>query len=222
MPPPGPTRTPPVAPSALVSLSPAELGPTMVVAPHADDESLGCGGAIALLVDLGIEVSVAFVSDGTKSHPNSRRYPPDDLRALREGEAKAALAALGVDVAGGRIAFFGLPDAAVPDIGSEGFGAAVDRAAAFCREQRPATLLLPWRRDPHRDHRASRSIFLAAATSLAHPPRVLEYPIWAYEAADPADLPGWDEVVARRLDVAGVLPRKRAPPPPPTARRRPG
>jgi LmbE family N-acetylglucosaminyl deacetylase len=205
-----PSRTPLAEPSALESLSPAELGSMMVVAPHPDDESLGCGGAIAHLVDLKIEVSVAFVSDGTKSHPNSRRYPSLDLRTLREAEARAALSTLGMDTGNGRITFFGLPDAAVPDLGSDDFDSAVDRAVAYCEKRAPETLLLPWRRDPHCDHRASRSIFLAASRQLSRPPRILEYPIWAYESANPDDLPVWGEVIARRMDVAGVLSRKRA------------
>lgn len=205
-----PARTPLADPDSLAPLDPADLGPTLVVAPHPDDESLGCGGAIARLVDLGVAVSVAFVSDGAKSHPNSGRYPAPALRALREAEARAALAAIGLDVDGSSVAFFGLPDTAVPGPDSEGFAEAVARAAAFCRDRAPATILLPWRRDPHCDHRASRSIFLAAIATLARPPRPLEYPVWAYESADPDDLPRWGEVLAWRLDVSGVLPRKRA------------
>ena len=205
-----PARTPLADPSTLPPLAAPELGRTLVVAPHADDESLGCGGAIALLVDLGLAVSVAFVSDGTKSHPNSRSHPPAALRALRESEARAALRAIGLDVGGGNVAFLGLPDTAVPGPGDEGFEAAVALAAGFCRASEPETLLLPWRRDPHCDHRASRLIFLAAAALMGRPPRVFEYPVWAYVSADPADLPAWGEVVARRLDVSGVLDRKRA------------
>ena len=201
--------TPLADPASLPALDPATLGPTLVVAPHADDESLGCGGAIARLVDLGLAVSVAFVSDGSKSHPGSRSYPSDRLRDLREVEALAALEALGLDPGRARVAFFRLPDTAVPADGTDGFAEAVARASAFYRECRPQTLLLPWRRDPHCDHRSSRSIFLAASADLIPSPRVLEYPLWAYEAADPADLPRPDEVAALRLDVAEVLPRKR-------------
>ncbi len=204
------SQTPLGDPASLPRLDPATLGPTLVVAPHADDESLGCGGAIARLVDLGLAVSVAFVSDGSKSHPGSPSYPSERLRELREAEALAALKALGLDPAEARVTFFRLPDTAVPAEGTEGFAEAVARASTFCHECRPQTILLPWRRDPHCDHRASRSIFLAAAADLRPLPRVLEYPLWAYEAADPADLPRLGEVAALRLDVAEVLPRKRA------------
>ena len=66
-------------------------GKTLVVAPHPDDESLGCGGAIALLRKFGREVSVLTMSDGTLSHPNSVKFPPEKLRELRENEMLAAL-----------------------------------------------------------------------------------------------------------------------------------
>ena len=78
--------------TALPLLSPGTVagwGPTLVVAPHQDDESLGCGGAIALLAQAGVPVRVLFVSDGTKSHVGSPSYPPERLRATREDAAAA-------------------------------------------------------------------------------------------------------------------------------------
>src|SRR5690606_16204888 len=42
-----------------------------VIAPHPDDESLGCGGLIAALAADGRAVQVVFVTDGAGSHPNS-------------------------------------------------------------------------------------------------------------------------------------------------------
>ena len=194
-------------PGAMPWLSASEFGPTMVIAPHPDDESLGCGGAIAKLVDLGAEVRVVFVSDGTKSHPNSRRYPAEALRDLREAEARHALEILGP---GPRMTFLRLPDTAVPGVGCVGFDAAVDRVVLLLRESRAETILIPWRRDPHCDHRACHAIARAAVAAMARPSRVLEYPIWVYAAADPDDAPAPGEVVAWRLDVADVLPRKRA------------
>ena len=48
----------------------------LILAPHPDDESLGCGGLIAEACARGRPPAVIIVSDGTGSHPLSREYPP--------------------------------------------------------------------------------------------------------------------------------------------------
>jgi LmbE family N-acetylglucosaminyl deacetylase len=47
----------------------------MVLAPHADDESLGCGGLIAELVAKARPPMIVILRDGTGSHPLSREIP---------------------------------------------------------------------------------------------------------------------------------------------------
>src|SRR5437762_25173 len=71
-------------------------GPLLVLAPHPDDESLGCGGLIAEACGRGQDVHVVILTDGTGSHPNSRAWPRHRLKALREAEAREAVAALGL------------------------------------------------------------------------------------------------------------------------------
>ena len=187
----------------------------LVVAPHPDDETLGCGGAIALLRQLGIAVKVVVVSDGTKSHPNSKTYPPTSLKKLREGESLAALAILGV--APEAVAFFGMPDGAVPNFdgkqGRQGKGAQrkdigeYEKAIALCQQYlqntKPSIVFLPWRKDPHPDHRASWQLFVTAINNLNNPLRIIEYPIWDWDTAQRQDFP--KSVKARRLDIRSVL-----------------
>lgn len=174
-----------------------DWGRTLVVAPHPDDESLGCGGAIALLSGFGQPPGVLFISDGTRSHPNSRKFPPPVLQDLRESEAREALRLLGASEA----VFLRLPDGAVPGKQAAGFDAAVARCRAFLDKFNPETILLPWRRDPHPDHRATSEIMQAALAGYSAWPRLLEYPIWAWERAAPEDLPFQGEVRAFRLNV---------------------
>ena len=59
----------------------AGSGPILVLAPHPDDESLGCGGLIAQACAAGIEVHVAILTDGSMSHPNSAAFPAQRLLA---------------------------------------------------------------------------------------------------------------------------------------------
>ncbi|MGB3618189.1 MAG: PIG-L family deacetylase, partial [Catalinimonas sp.] len=68
-------------------------------------------------------------------------------------------------------------------------------------------VVLPWRRDPHGDHRATWHLFRAAVTD-GPAPHFFEYPIWVWDLGDPADHPG-PEVRGYRLDVSTVLARKR-------------
>jgi LmbE family N-acetylglucosaminyl deacetylase len=65
----------------------------LVLAPHPDDETLGCGGAIALHSRAGDAVCVVIVTDGGRSRAGGRG--PAEIRRLRHAEARAAVARLG-------------------------------------------------------------------------------------------------------------------------------
>lgn len=179
-------------------------GSVLVVAPHPDDETLGCGGAIALLRHLGCAVRVLIVSDGTASHPRSRKYPAPKLRLLRETETLEALAILGVDAA--EVTFLRLQDGAVPTVNSPGFATAVAGCHSYIQTVKPQTIFLPWRNDPHGDHRATWMLMVAALESLSKP-RMIEYPIWDWDWRQRREITvavsGW------RLDIAEVLETKK-------------
>ncbi len=74
-------------------------GAILVRAPRPDDESLGFGGTIAAAVAGGIAVHIAVLTDGTGSHPGSRRYPPPRLKAVRAAKTRAAAAVIRLDIA---------------------------------------------------------------------------------------------------------------------------
>ena len=50
--------------SALNAIAIDDLGPVLIAAPHPDDETLGCGGLIALCADLSIPVTVLAMTSG--------------------------------------------------------------------------------------------------------------------------------------------------------------
>ena len=200
------------APFAHYPLRPASyaatLGPTIIVVPHPDDEALGCGGLLALLRQANVPVAAVLVSDGSMSHPHSQDFSAVARRELRYAEFRHALAVLGVDERDDNVLYLGLPDSQVPVAGQPGFAEASTQLADFIAAKQAATVLVPWRRDPHPDHRATSQLTAAALARLPHPPRRLEYVVWAWERAAPADLPQPDEGTGFRLDITAVLPRK--------------
>ena len=60
-------------------------GPVLVIAAHADDEVLGCGGTMARLAGAGCEVHSVFMTDGV-----SAREGADDGEARRQAACLAA------------------------------------------------------------------------------------------------------------------------------------
>lgn len=183
----------------------ATLGRTVIVIPHPDDEALGCGGLLTLLRQAGQDVAAVLVSDGTMSHPHSQDFSAIARRELRYAELRHALAVLGVDE--NQVLYLGLPDSQVPSAGPA-FEDAATQLASFITEHQADTVLTPWRRDPHPDHRASSRLTAAALAQLPQPPRRLEYVVWAWERAAPADLPQPGEGTGFRLNIEAVLPQK--------------
>lgn len=180
--------------------------PVLVVAPHPDDEALGCGGAIALLRLMGYTVRVLVMSDGTQSHPQSQKYPKSALQQLRAAETIAAMGLLGVERAD--ITFLELPDGSVPGADTVGFERAVDRCYRYSIETSPRVVFLPWRYDPHPDHRATWQILHAALKQGSSVPRSIEYPIWDWDLQQRGLLAGGG-LTPWRLDIAAVLELKR-------------
>lgn len=178
-------------------------GPVLVVAPHPDDETLGCGGLIAAAMARGLPAHVLFVTDGGASHPNSRGWNRTRLARLREAEATEALRRLGAGAASR--SFLGLPDAAMPPSGSPAHAAALGFVIRLIGELRPALVLLPWRRDPHRDHRDSWSLVTEALRQADARSAVLEYTIWLDEFGAPEDHPAQVDMERVSLRVSRAI-----------------
>ncbi|MEA1831378.1 PIG-L family deacetylase [Methylobacterium durans] len=174
----------------------AGAGGLVVVAPHPDDESLGCGGLIAEGLAAGRALRLVVVSDGAGSHPNSRAYPPESLTALRERETVEAASILGLGPE--HITFLRLPDGAVPSSGPDAENAA--RAiAGVAAASAAGGIVVTWRHDPHCDHAASAAI-VALARPLCPGLRVHAYPVWGWSL--PPDTEIADEPRGLRLDVS--------------------
>ncbi len=178
----------------------------LVVAPHPDDESLGCGGLLAGLAQRRCEVFVIFVTDGGASHLRSRKWPRERLASQRRAEANAALLELGLGEA--RRAFFNFKDADMPISGSLEWRGGVVNMRDIVTRLRPELIVAPWRRDPHCDHRGSWQMMRESLGRSLRPP-TLEYAVWLDELGSAEDHPQTCEAKRVSIDIRSFLPAKR-------------
>jgi LmbE family N-acetylglucosaminyl deacetylase len=175
-----------------------------VVAPHPDDDVLGCGALIARAA-AQLPVHVLYVTDGAASHAGSPSYPPERLRAVREREARRGLARLGVRE---EPEFLGWPDGTVPFAHDPSGAPLIEALRAFIPANEDVAVAVPWRRDHHRDHLATASL---CAAVLRERPRAtaIEYAVWLGILGGAGDEPRPGEGVAIDLDTRPWLAKKR-------------
>ncbi|MGH9165906.1 MAG: PIG-L deacetylase family protein [Acidimicrobiales bacterium] len=158
-----------------------------VLAPHPDDELLGCGGTLVKHLAAGEAVAVVFMTSGERTASFAGR-PVAECRAQREAEAAAALSAAGL----GRVepVFLRIPEGEV-----DGHGARL--AAALARLQ-PDLVYAPHPVDAHRDHAATTVLLARLLPGLGGIERVALYEVWT---------PLYPNVV---VDVTGAMDAKLA------------
>jgi N-acetylglucosamine malate deacetylase 1 len=161
----------------------------LVVAPHPDDESIGCGGAVCLHLQRGERVGVAFLTSGERGVEGAG---PERARAIREAEALEALGVLGVEESH----FLRLPDLGLS--GEVAPGAELLRRVL--EAEWPEVIYLPHPGESHPDHQAA--LPLVRASLAGFPPTRPRPELRAYEVWTPMEHYDWPE------DVSAVMARK--------------
>lgn len=169
-----------------------QIGASLIIAPHPDDEALGCGGLIAYLRQQDIPVWVCFLTNGGASHPNSKKYPPDILANLRKKEAIKSCDLLGV--ASSNVIFFDQPDGGLRNLDDQQRKKVVEMLLELIDVAKVSTLFVPWRRDAHSDHRASYKFGKEAVKTSTFNVQLVEYPIWLWKNSQEGDWPTVGEV----------------------------
>ncbi|MEO6914506.1 MAG: PIG-L family deacetylase [Chitinophagaceae bacterium] len=183
------------------------FGKTVIIAPHPDDESLGCGGLVSMLRRLGLNVECIFVSDGSMSHPSSVEFSAERRAEVRRQEALNALAEL--NVSAGHGVFLDFPDGAVPNSASAAFEDSAKTLANHLLQMKPDTIFIPYQHDPHRDHEAVWQLAQRSLTEVKKCPRIFEYPVWLWELGREEDYPSDSDMTCWRLDIGTELETKR-------------
>lgn len=170
----------------------------LVLALQPGDESLDCGGLIALSCRRGRQPFVMVLHDGSASRPGSNACPPDRLAALRERETREAVRLLGLRPE--RLLMAGLFDGPTPESGP--VFEAIVRAVSLVMWARDCNLILaPWPGEADPATRAAHRIAaeVARGSGIGH----LSY---AGRSPPPLDalVEGW------RLNIAPCLEAKRA------------
>jgi N-acetylglucosamine malate deacetylase 1 len=131
----------------------------LVLAPHPDDESLGCGGVIRSLVESKKRVKVLFLTSGDKGDPahssSGIKHSEEhitDYSLMREKEAIKALSVLGVS----DYEFFRFPDREL-HLHS---GKILDRILKIAGEYDPDAVFSPSIIELNPDHRTTAQVSL--------------------------------------------------------------
>ncbi len=122
----------------------------LVIAPHPDDEILGCGGTIKKLTDLGIKIIVLVVTRGKKE-----MYAEERIKNVRQ-EALKAHELLGVT----ETRFLDFP---APDLDLVSIAEISMAISGVLKEFKIDSLYIPHRGDIHHDHKAVFNAGLVAA-----------------------------------------------------------
>lgn len=137
----------------------------LIISPHPDDETLGCGGAIIKMLSSSVDVTVVMLTDGNGGGRHK------DISRIRKEEFMKAKSTLGyttsfaLDYPDGQLASY-----------QEELG---ERIREILFERTPKLILTPYLLDHATDHQ-SANIALAQALKSAIPiePVVGMYEIW--------------------------------------------
>jgi len=151
----------------------------LVLAPHPDDETLGCGGTIRLLLESKKSVKVIFLTSGDKadvSHPaacvkHSLEHTTD-YSVMREKEAVKALKVLGVT----DYEFMRFPDRELHKY----FKSVHERLLQIIKGYLPDTIYSPSPIELNPDHRTAAALSFGiqrTGTENCRPERIIFYEV---------------------------------------------
>jgi LmbE family N-acetylglucosaminyl deacetylase len=145
----------------------------LVLAPHPDDETFGCGGTIRMLSDRGVAVDVVFMTRGEGGVEGWA--PPEsaarEMAEIRTREAQAACAVLGVR----NVSFLDGHDTQLSEEPK-----LVPAIATLLSSTRYRRVFCPWLHDSHNDHRAT---FLLMRQAVLESKLTMSF--WLYEVWKP-------------------------------------
>jgi LmbE family N-acetylglucosaminyl deacetylase len=138
---------------------------TLVIAPHPDDELLGCAGILLRRKRENAEIGWMIVTDMSSDHG----WPDERIR-----ERRAEIATITTEVGFGAVFNLGIPTTKVCGVPQSEL---IERIGAVFRAFLPTEVLVPHRADVHGDHRCVFDAVIACTKWFRFPSicRVLAY-----------------------------------------------
>ncbi|HTI97989.1 MAG TPA: PIG-L deacetylase family protein [Dongiaceae bacterium] len=159
----------------------------LVIAPHPDDEVIGCGGALCRRAERGDRIFVVFLTSGELGLKHLKR---EAAWKIREQEARRAGQVLGV----ADMVFLRQPDWMV----NEHVAETAEMLRPILHQESPGLIYLPHPNDWHPDHQATLPLLREALRGSSFPaPELRAYEIWT-------PMTHTDDVV----DITPVMERK--------------
>jgi len=177
----------------------------MVFSPHPDDETLGCGGTIALKRKLGVPVKVVFLTDGRYGRPEWIK--PEEIIDVRKQEAGTALTILGV--APSETHFLKQIDGDLETLSDEQRRFLIEQLSKLLQSFMPEEVYVTHRKDQNTDHEATYKLVQAAISHSGIQVDLFQYPIWMFwQSPLSFDLKLKDIAGAYRLSIDSVQDKK--------------
>ncbi|PSB07726.1 hypothetical protein C7B61_20850 [filamentous cyanobacterium CCP1] len=160
----------------------------IVFAPHQDDETLGCGGVIALKRKQGVAVKVVFLTDGRNCYHGAPAPIPistEQCIQTRQQEALAALQTLGISASD--VIFLKHQDSSLGQLQAEQRQAAIEELRALLQQFCPQEVYVPYFKDMHGDHIETYHLVREALKTFDPSIDVWQYLVWSlwcYEYLD--------------------------------------
>ncbi|AFY56672.1 putative LmbE-like protein [Rivularia sp. PCC 7116] len=153
----------------------ANKKPAIVFSPHQDDETIGCGGMIALKRSLGIPVKVVFLTDGRYGSKPDWVHPENVIQ-YRQEEAHKALEVLGIEAS--QAEFLNQTDGSLAHLSSEKHNLLTAQLVEILQSFEPQEVYVPHHQDGHPDHEATYYLVQSAIEQSKMQIELLQYPIW--------------------------------------------
>lgn len=142
----------------------------MVIAPHPDDETIGCGGTLRKHHLAGDRITAVFMTDGGKGNALAGGISGDALVELREQEAQTAATELGID----ECIFLRNRDTSL-----QCSPHTIGQLLRLFKSLQPDTVYVPSPLETHHDHRQACIIAARALREYSQSVQVYLYEIWA-------------------------------------------